>query len=127
MNDDSMNDDSLDLSSLDATRDNARFDAITASIARDAMIARRARRAAPPDLLAGLVAWSRPALAAAAIVLGVALPTLAYSRHAAATRAASADEVIGIPRELTELLRSSQTPSLVQIHDALTAADGGVR
>lgn len=129
MTDDSMDDRPIDFSSLDPTRDATRFGAMTGAITRDAMAARARRAASPPGVLAELVAWSRPALLAAAIVLAVAIPTVAYSPRGAASPApvASATDVMGIPRRLTDLLRSSQTPSLEQLHEALASADGGGR
>jgi hypothetical protein len=63
----------IDLSSLGPHRDGAAFDAIVRSIATDAIAERRHQR----SVLAPLVAWSRPALAAAAVVLVVAGSTLA--------------------------------------------------
>jgi len=130
MNDDSKQGDPIDLSPLDPTR-SARFDAIASAIAQDAMTARTSRRAAAPDLLAELAAWTRPALAAAAVVLAVAIPTLARLHQrpqgwvAQISSVASAMDVMGIPEPLVELMRSPETPSLVQINDALTPA--GVR
>lgn len=123
MNDDSLHDDPIDLSPLDATRDAPRFAALTSSIARDAMLARARRAAAPPDLLAELTTWWRPALAAAAIVLGIALPMLerAGVAPAKAPAIASATDVMGIPRELMDLLQSPRTPSLTQIDNALAS------
>jgi hypothetical protein len=124
MNDDSMHGDPIDLSPLDPTRDAARFRAITDAITRDAMSARARLRASPPDLFAELTGWARPALLAAAIVLAVAIPTLARSHPAgwSRTSVASATDVMGIPRELIDLLRSPRTPSLMQIDEALASA-----
>jgi hypothetical protein len=126
MNDESMHDDPIDLSPLDPASDAARFRAVTGAIARDAMSARARRRAAPPDLVAELASWARPALLAAAIVLAVAIPTLArIGRPGAPTSTvASATDVLGIPRELMDLLRSPRTPSLMQIDAALARAGG---
>ena len=125
MNDDSLHGDPIDFSLLDPVRDAARFRAITGAIAHDAMKARARRRAAAPDIVAELTAWARPALVAAAIVLAVAIPTLArIGRPAAASPSvASATDVMGIPRQLMDLLRSPRTPSLMQIDAAL--ASGG--
>jgi hypothetical protein len=124
MNDDSAHDDPIDLSPLDPTRDAARFAALASSIARDAMLARTRKAAAQPrDLLAELTAWWRPALAAAAIVLGVALPMLGRAPAAPSKlpAIASATDVLGIPRELMDLLASPRTPSLFQIDNALAS------
>jgi len=130
MNDDSKQGDPIDLSPLDPTR-SSRFDAIASGITRDAMAARARRGAAPPDLLAALAAWTRPALVAAAVVLAVAIPVLARSRQrprgwvAQMSGVASAMDVMGIPQPLVELMHSAETPSLTQINEALAPA--GVR
>ena len=125
MNDDSLHDNPIDWSPLDPARDAARFTAITGAIARDAMSARARRRRAAPDLVAELAGWARPALIAAAIVLAVAIPTLARIGRTGspASSVASATDVMGIPHELMDLLRSPRTPSLMQIDAAL--ASGG--
>jgi hypothetical protein len=131
MNDDSNDNekqgDPIDLSPLDPTR-SARFDAIASGITRDAMAARANRGTAPPDLLAELARWARPALAAAAVVLAVAISTLARLHRrpqgwvAKLSPAASAMDVMGIPKPLVELMRSPETPSLTQINEALAPA-----
>lgn len=125
MNDDSMNNQPIDLSSLDPMRDAARFDAVANAIAHDAMAARAGRPAQAADLLSELAGWARPALAAAAIVLAVAVSTLAVTRvrSPAARSVASATDVLGIPRELMDLVHSQRTPSLMQIDQALASAD----
>lgn len=131
MNDDSNDKagDPIDLSPLDPTR-TARFDEIASAITRDATAARARRRSTPPDLVAELAGWTRPALVAAAVVLAVAIPMLARSHQrpqgwvAQFSAVASATDVMGIPQPLIELIRSPETPSLAQIHDAL--APGGV-
>jgi len=122
MNDDSMNDRPIDFSLLDPTRDTVRLDEIAQTIARDAMIARAQRSARPTDLLSVLAGWMRPALAAAAIVLAVAISTLVMSRMPSTRSVASATDVLGIPRELMDLVHSARTPSLTQIDEALASA-----
>jgi hypothetical protein len=134
MNDDSIDNanlgDPIDLSPLDPTR-SARFDAIASAITRDATAARARRRSVPPDLVAELAGWTRPALVAAAVVLAIAIPTLARSHRrpqgwvAQFSSVASATDVMGIPQPLVELIRSAEIPSLAQIHDALTPAGVG--
>jgi hypothetical protein len=123
MNDDARHDDPIDFSALDPARDAARFRAITGAIAQDVMSARARRRATAPDLVAELAGWTRPALLAAAIVLAVAIPTVARIGRPSASGSASATDVMGIPHELMDLLRSPRTPSLTQIDAAL--ASGG--
>jgi anti-sigma factor RsiW len=120
-----MRDDAIDLSPLDPSRDAAHFDAVTRSIAHDAMAA-RARRQMPNErteagIIRALVAWSVPALVAAAVILAVALPTVrgAWHGEAAVGRNVSAADAMGIPRGLSELLHSDTTPSLNELHEAL--------
>lgn len=117
-----MDDESMDFSALDPTRD-ARFPALSSAIARDAMAARAGRDAMRrnADTLGDVGALMRPALLAAAIVLAVALPALAWQRSANRTlaRGATATEVMGIPREVTDLLRTPQTTTLADLHAAL--------
>jgi hypothetical protein len=122
MNDDPMTDLPIDLSSLDPTRDRARLDALARAISQDAMAARARRSSRPTDLLSELAGWMRPALAAAAIVLTAAVSTLAVTRRPATRSVASAADVLGIPRELMDLLHSTRTPSLMQIDEALASA-----
>lgn len=126
MNDDSMNDDRpIDFSSLDPVREFARFDTVAREIARDAMAARARRSSRPLDVLSELAAWTRPALAAAAVVLGVAVSTLVLYRGAPARSVANATDVLGIPRELMDLVHSPRTPSLTQIDQALASGARG--
>ena len=124
MTENPMRDDAIDLSPLDPARDAARFDALTKSGARDAMAA-RARRQMPNErtgagLVHALVAWSMPALIAAAVILAIALPTVRVAwRSETVVRNVSAADAMGIPRGLSELLHSDTTPSLNELHEAL--------
>ena len=122
MNDDSMDNHPIDFSSLDPTRDAARLGDLARTIARDAMAARVQRSVRSTDLLSELAGWMRPALAAAAIVLAVAISTLVVSRVPSTRSVASATDVLGIPRELMDLVHSPRTPSLTQIDEALASA-----
>jgi hypothetical protein len=72
-----------------------------------------------------LASWSLPALLAAGLVLSVAIPALMSARTRPSTNAprASATEVLGIPRELTDLLSSRRPVSLTDLHAALASAD----
>ena len=125
MTENPMRDDAIDLSPLDPARDAARFDAITRSVARDAMAARTRRpmhdERAGAGIVHALVAWSVPALVAAAVVLAIAVPTVrgAWRGEAAVGRNVSAADAMGIPRALSELLHSDTTPSLNELHEAL--------
>jgi hypothetical protein len=121
MDDDSMNNRPIDFSSLDPTRDSARLNEIARTIARDAMTARAQRSTRRTDLLSELAGWMRPALAAAAIVLAVAISALVLSRVPSPRSIASATDVLGIPRELMDLVHSPRTPSLTQIDEALAS------
>ena len=123
MNDDSVDGAPLDFSSLDPTVDAAHVDAMVRAIARDAMVARAHRSIRPTDMLSELAGWMRPALAAAAIVLAVSISTLAVRRAppAAGRSVASATDILGIPRELMDLIHSPRTPSLMQIDEALSS------
>jgi len=123
MTENPMRDDAIDLSPLDPARDAAHFDAVTRSIVHDAMAA-RARRHIPNEraeagIVRALVAWSVPALVAAAVILAVALPTVRGAWRSDAVRSVSAAEAMGIPRGLSELLHSDTTPSLNELHEAL--------
>ena len=119
-----MNDERIDLSSLDPTRE-PRFSAVAGSIARDAMAARAARAGVGSDVLGSIAAWMRPALLAAGIILAIAIPALARLRAPIApVERASAMDVLGIPRELTELLHSTEAPTLAELHDALATNSG---
>ena len=126
---DSMNDQPIDFTPLDPTRETARFDAVAGAISRDAMQARAYRAATRYDVFAQLTRWSRPALIAAAVVVAAAAASLMRSRNAAPARisVASGTDVLGIPQPLMELLRSSRTPSLTQIDQALASVDGAGR
>jgi hypothetical protein len=118
-----MNDESVDLSALDPTRDSARFNATVRAIARAAMDARSARAIERADVFTDLASWSLPALLAAGLVLSVSIPALMSARTPWSTNAqrASATEVLGIPRELTELLSSRRPVSLTDLHAALAS------
>jgi hypothetical protein len=120
-----MNDESVDLSALDPTRDSARFNATVRAIASAAMDARSGRAIKRPDVFTHLASWSLPALLAAGLVLSVAIPALMSARTRSSTNAqrASATEVLGIPRELTELLSSRRPVSLADLHAALASAN----
>ena len=122
MNDESQNDEPLNLEALRPGIDAARFDAIVGTIVQDAMAARSNR--APHGIARELLAWARPALLAAAIVLAIALPAVALTssyRRASVARATPlpATDALGIPRQLAVILHSSRDPSLAELHDAV--------
>ena len=111
-----MTDSPLDLSALDPTHDRVAFDARVAAIARDAAQVARAGRDSTP--LAILAAWMRPALAAAAALVALALPPLIRDRPLPA-RSISTAEILGVPRPLIELATSSTLPGVLDLVDAL--------
>ena len=120
------NDDLIDLSALDPFASGAGIDERASAIARDAMDARRRALAGGfverTSIASTLIDWSIPTLLAAGLVFAVALSTVARARtSSAAVRPVSAADVMGIPRPLTDLLRSPTTPSLVELRVALDA------
>lgn len=117
-------DEIVDLSALDPFADGDSIDARASRIARDAMDARRhvlaSRRSEQPSIVSTLLGWSIPTMLAAGLVLAVALSTVARTRSSRATvRQVSAADVMGIPPRLTDLLRSTSTPSLADLGAAL--------
>jgi hypothetical protein len=124
-----MNDDldskPVDLTSLDPTRDSARFDAIVTAIVRDA----RATSGdgsldddAADDVFDRLARWWPRALIAASLIVAVSVSALI--RQTGESTAVSATEVLGISRELSDVLRSNRTPSLSELRSALTTDSG---
>ena len=120
MNDDLGQEPPVDLRPLDPMRDSARLDALVGAISAHAMAARRTATERS-GVLGELAGWSRPALAAAALVLAVALPTLWRSR-AHTPVASPATDTMGIPRELALILHSSRAPTVAELHDAVLGA-----
>jgi hypothetical protein len=112
-----MTDSPLDLSPLDPARDRSAFDARVAAIVREAVHVAPGRDSTP---LAMLAAWTRPALAAAAALVALALPSLIRQRPQPA-RAISTAEILGVPRPLIESATSSTPPGVVDLVDALNA------
>lgn len=118
-----MTDSPLDLSPLDPTRDRAAFDARVLAIARDAAKIARAPESTP---LSTLASWTRPALAAAAVLIALALPPLVRGRSQPARPVTTAD-VLGVPRSLVELAASSTAPGVVDLAEALNTDGSHVR
>ena len=77
-----MDDGAVDLSPLDLGADPARMEHLVSSIMHSATpeLRRRARFAAAPDPFATLQSWSRPVLAAAAMVSALALGLLGWQQ-----------------------------------------------
>ena len=114
-----MTDDPIDLSPLDPLRDPLALDARVAAIARDAVIP------PPPDILAELAAWARPALAAAAVIAAIASYPLLV--HRPTQRRVTTAEILGVPSAVVELARSGTPPGLVDLAEALNAEPAHVR
>ena len=125
MNDDGIRDEgeigAIDLSPIDPMREMARFDAITAELAREAARAIDLNRSRD-DVFDGIVRWWPAPLVAAALVLAI-IP-LSRPAEAPDTTSASAAEVLGIPRALSDVLHSNQTPSLSELRAALVIPQG---
>src|SRR5690349_6489622 len=124
MPNDSRDEDFIDLSALDPFASGTGLDERASAIARDAMDVRRralaGRFVERTSIASTLIGWSIPTLLAAALVFAVAVSTVARVRtSSAAVRPVSAADVMGIPRPLTDLLRSPATPSLVDLGVAL--------
>ena len=121
MNDDVGHEPPVDLRALDPARDSAHLVALVGAITADAMAARRAA-AERAGVLAELAGWSRPALAAAALVLAVSLPTLWRARAHPAPAPLPSTDTMGIPRELALILHSPRTPTIAELHEAVLGA-----
>ena len=124
MPNDQHDEDSLDLSALDPFASAKGLDERASAIARDAMDARQrafaARSSERTSVASTLIGWSIPTLLAAGLIFAVAFSTVARApASTAAVRQVSAADVMGIPRPLTDLLRSPTTPSLVDLGVAL--------
>jgi hypothetical protein len=116
----------VDLTSLDPRLDAGRLDLLTRTIVRDGMAARRGMAVArrPRDAMAHVARWSMPILAAAAVVVAAAIPTLAWSARylstAGPTQQASTDR-FGIPEPIIALTRAGRDPTPADIVAAFDA------
>jgi hypothetical protein len=116
----------VDLTSLDPRLDAGRLDLLTRTIVRDGMAARRGMAVArrPRDAMAHVARWSMPILAAAAVVVAAAIPTLAWSARylstAGSVQPASADR-FGIPEPIIALTRAGRDPTPADIVAAFDA------
>lgn len=107
-----MSEERIDFSALDPTADAARFDGLVRAV-RAAGEPELRRLRARPGVMAGVVAWTRPALAAAAVLAALSVGTLARQPRAAALPAGPASPVaagLGIPEPLSTLL-AQHTPA----------------
>jgi hypothetical protein len=124
----------VDLTLLDPAREGARFDALALSIANEAFAARAARAgglaaAAGQPLrsrrdtgtLALMVAWSRPALIAASLILAVAIATLVAVPAPAGAAPTSLAESAGIPATLVEWSTTTRKPNAAELVDTFNS------
>ncbi|HEV8448842.1 MAG TPA: hypothetical protein VGQ44_18555 [Gemmatimonadaceae bacterium] len=110
-----MNEEPVDLASLDPTRD--------ASFAhRVSAIVREARVGQAPAVTDYLSSWTRPALAAAAVIAAMsAIPLLRRNPQPAGVTTA---EILGVPPGLVAIARSSQPPGVTDLAEALGVEAG---
>jgi hypothetical protein len=105
-----MTDNPLDLSSLDPTRDPAFDDRVSA-------IMRAARIGAPPAVVDYLSRWTRPALAAAAVI--AVLGGIRLVRQGSAPGGGTTAEILGVPPGLVAIAQSSHSPGVLDLAEAL--------
>ena len=115
----------VDLTPLDPLANPRRADALVAAIVAAGMDARR--RPKPSGLVAGITRWSRPALAAAALILAVSIPAIIRSERqlttpaAAGAAAPAADTTarrFGLPASVIALTQRGRTPAPYEIVSA---------
>jgi hypothetical protein len=113
-----MNEEPLDLSPLDPTRDPAFEDRIAAIVAE-------ARVGKAPAVTDYLSRWTRPALAAAAVIAVIgAIPLLRRNPPPAGGGGTTA-EILGVPPGLVAIARSAQAPGVTDLAEALGVEAGG--
>lgn len=106
----------VDLTPIDPRLDRQRFDALAQAIVRDGMTARRAAAVSlrPHGAVAHVARWSMPILAAAAVVVAAAIPTLAWSARSLSSAGAGPSATIdrlGLPAPIVALTRSDRDPT----------------
>lgn len=108
-----MNETPIDLSPLDPLRD-PEFEARVSAIVHSARVE---QRVAVVDYLSR---WTRPALAAAAIIAALAVvPLIRGSERAGASTA----EILGVPPGLVAIATSSSPPGIADLAEALNVED----
>ncbi len=110
MADDTDDGGALDFSALDPRHDAPRFDDRVRAIVRDGFEARRR------SVFTVLDGWLPPALAAAAVIVVVSLPTIV--RHSSPQPVSTA-EILGVPGTLIDLAMMTRQPSVTDLADAL--------
>ena len=105
-----MSENPLDLSSLDPTLDRGFDDRVSAIVAS-------ARLGASADVADYLSRWTRPALAAAAVI--AALSAVPLFHPASSPVAGSTADVLGVPPGLVAIARSSSPPGVADLAEAL--------
>ena len=118
-----MTRDRVDLSPLDPRGDPPRFDRLVRAIVQDAHVDAQ-RRSTATAILVELARWTRPALAAAAVVAIAAAGTLMYRRPQPSPRDAGLDEA-GIPVAIAEWARTGSHPSALELVAAFRAVAPG--
>ncbi|MDX1623638.1 MAG: hypothetical protein R3199_06625 [Gemmatimonadota bacterium] len=111
-----MSDERFDLSGIDPTRDEASFDRVVdgiMAVASDEL--ERRRTTARP--LAAVSAWTRPALAAAAVVAAISVAGLAAVPRppTSAEPEAGIAEALGVPADLGPFVRGEASPSVANV------------
>jgi hypothetical protein len=106
----------VDLTPIDPLLDHDQFDVLARTIVRDGMSARRATIAhlRAPGAMAAVARWSMPILAAAAVVVAAAIPTLAWSGRSlslAGTSPQATLDRLGFPAPILALTRSGSDPT----------------
>jgi hypothetical protein len=110
-----MTEEPLDLGPLDPTR-GPDFDRRVAAIVREARVGR------PPAVADYLSRWTRPALAAAAVI--AAMSAIPLIRRAPSPTAVTTAEILGVPPGLAAIARSSQPPGVTDLAEALGVEAG---
>ena len=113
-----MTEEPLDFSPLDPTLGPAFDDRVAA-------IVREARVGGPPAVADYLSRWTRPALAAAAVIAVVS--AIPLSRRTQPPAGGTTAEILGVPPGLVAIARSSQPPGVTDLAEALgvEGASGG--
>lgn len=106
----------VDLTPIDPLLDRDRFDMLARTIVRDGMSARRAApvHSRAPGAMAAVARWSMPILAAAAVVVAAAVPTLAWSGRNLSSAGSSSQATMdrfGFPAPILALTRSGSDPT----------------